>query len=104
MVVEAGLGDAGLGEVVIEVGAADESRLASCVVSCVSSQSKSPLRTAWRGWMDHQLECFVLVNDLDAVLVVLSSRLVADCRKVAVHRGGVVWELLWDYAEREQEE
>jgi hypothetical protein len=39
------------------------------------------------GW--HQLECFVLVDDLDAVLVVLSSRLVADCRKVAIHRGTV---------------
>jgi hypothetical protein len=83
VVVEAGLGDVRLGEVVIEIGAAERVVvLASCLVLPCGQRG---MDGEWR----HQLECFVLVDDLDAVLVLLSSRLVADCRKVAVHRGTV---------------
>jgi hypothetical protein len=57
--------------------------LVSCAASFLPYRSE---RTTWR--IFYELECFVLVNDLDAMLVLLSSRPVADCRKVAVHRGG----------------
>lgn len=44
----------------------------------------------WWGEGEIILEVFLVVNDLDAMLIVLSVRLVADSSKVAVHNCGDV--------------
>lgn len=88
MVVEAGFGNVAFGEIVIEIlsGGIGGNVLAE---RAPEKWSKGSLEDAVRG--EHQRKGFVFVDDLDAVLVFLRSRPVADCREMAVHGVGACW-------------
>lgn len=74
MIIEASVGHLGAGEVVAQVGAAAWSEPGwARAMRCSGEQ--------WR----HVLVLLVLVDDLDAMVVLFSSRLVADRGEVAVH-------------------
>ncbi len=77
MVVETGVGDVGLAQIVVEVRAATS-----------RPQCAVPRRQIGRR-REVLLKLFVFVYNLYSMLEVLGSRLVADCSKVAVHDLGL---------------
>lgn len=80
MIIEASVGDLGAGEVVAQVGAAAWSEAGRA--RALGSRGEQ-----WR----HVLVLLVLVDDLDAMVVLFGSRLVADGGEVAVHDGVGSW-------------
>lgn len=90
MVVEAGLGNMNLAEVVVELGAGRKLAVSwpgTARAACVACRIRE----------GHPLELLLVINDLDAMLIALNARLSADGGEMSVHRemqSGLVHEVV----------